>query len=580
MRSRAEGDGMLNRKVLDGFHRAAATLALVACLAVLAACSTDDERPLVLIDVALGTYAVPAETVAIAATAGDIQVASMSVQPNVLGKYGLYLPEGTSGTVTVSVSVLGSGGCVLASGTVLGVPVTPGKKTAPVDVPLVATGDLCLGDAAVPDTAVPGEEVAAPLDTPQADVDRGTGEVAGPADAGADAPLPDAISPDTAPIDAAADQVVVIDGGLDVSVGDGAADAPFAIDAQPDSAEAGPTTMNVLRSCTTYNHSDDTGTYWGILQVVFSPDGQYLVSVGEDARLKVWSVTPTGLLPVDGLVFPGERQNPSAAFSPDGTLLAVGHGYNNDITVYDFAQSVAKGGAVTKWEIPVAVATADRVGTLQFTTDQSHLVALYYGDSMAPTNYLVVWELATTPTNMKQVTYPQGEQPYAVAPGAYPGPTYVASRMLTSVDGGDASIIAVTDITSESRVQATVAGGVDQMIFTHDGKTLVVGVDYTGEFTRWTVGDTSLIRASLPLIAGTSTDGVTNFDVALSLDGKYLGVAVDDGANSVKVLPLAQDEAAVSKVTKYYPWALGFAPSGLALAIGQASEAMVLYCTP
>ena len=354
---------------------------------------------------------------------------------------------------------------------------------------------------------------------------------------------------------------------------------PAARDTGADSAEAGPTAMNVLRSCQTYNHSDSTGTYWGIRQVVFSPDGKYLISVGDDARLKVWSVSTTGLAPVGDLVFSGGRQNPVAAFSPDGQMLAVGHGYDNVITVYDFAQSVATGAVVKKWNIPVAVATASSVAMLQFTTDLGHLVALYDGDLMAPTNYLVVWELATTPTNMKQVTYPAGERPYAVVPGAYPASTYVASTSPATVDGGEASTIAVTDITTESRVHATLPGKVDWMEFTPDGKDLMVGVADTGEVTRWSVG-ASLVRAALPLIAGTAGIGATNFDFAVTVDGKYLGVAADDGANSVKVLPLAQTESPVSKVTKYYPWSLGFAPSGLALAIGLASEAMVHYCTP
>ena len=579
---------MRKRSSFHGLGRGGATLALVASLALLlSACSSDDKRPLVQVNVALGTYAVPVETVAIAATAGEIQLSQMSIPPNANGKYGLYLPDGTSGTVAVHVSVLGSGGCVLATGSVGGVKVTPGETTKPVDVQLTSSGDLCLGDAAAPDTAAPSEEVALPLDTSSSDVDS-AGDVTTPPvdsgpDAGADPRGPDGGASDVPSIDTAVDQAPALDGGADgpadLPIGADAADAPAAPDTLPDSAEAGPTTINVLRSCQTYNHSDSTGTYWTILQVVFSPDGKYLVSVGDDARLKVWSVSATGLAPVGNLIFPGGRQNPVAAFSPDGQMLAVGHGYDNVITVYDFAQSVATGTVVKKWNIPVAVATASSVAMVQFTTNLGHLVALYDGDLMAPTNYLVVWELATTPTNMKQVTYSAGERPYAVVPGAYPGATYVASTSPATVDGGEASTIAVTDITTESRVQAMLPGEVDQMAFTPDGKNLIVGLGDTGEVTRWSVG-ASLVRAALPLIGGTSGTGASNFDFAVTVDGKYLGVAADDGANSVKVLPLAQTESPVSKVTTYYPRSLGFAPSGLALAIGQASEAMVLYCTP
>jgi WD40 repeat protein len=603
MSSRAGGDPMVKRNRLHGFGRVSAAWALAASLVLLSACSSDDKRPLVQIEVLLGAYAVPVETVAIAAAAGDIQLSQMSIPPNANGKYGLYLPDETSGTVTVYVSVLGGGGCVLATGSVAGVKVTPGETTKPVRVDLTPTGDLCLGDAAVPpDTAAPSAEVGADLSPSGVDSagDATPSPVDSGRDAGADAWGPDAGSPEVVALDAGPGDVPVVDVDAahpgeagadrpgDASVGSDAADAPSLPDVQLDSAEAGTTTMNVFRNCASYTHSEltsqDAAADWGVRQVAFSPDGKYLVSVGEDARVKVWNVTATGLSPLaSNLILDGGRQNPVGAFSPDGKYLAIGHGYDVTITVYDFQASVTEGAAVVKWTIPraLAPATAYSINQLQFTTDAGHLVAFYRGDT-GDTNELVLWELATTSTIMKQVTYPNEEHVYAVVPDSYPGPVIVASAAVAQGDAGYQSTVTVTDVIAvpASEVQATVSGEIDQMVFAPDG-SLIVGVVGSGEVSLWAVSGTTLVRQPLPLIPTSTAGGAGCYDLAVTRDGRYLAAAMDDyDSTSVKLVALAQDESTRTKTTEYLPWSVAFAPSGLALAIGERDDGIILYCTP
>ena len=578
---------MLKPSSRHGFRRSRTTMALLACLASLAACSSDDKRPLVRLEVPLGTYAVPVATVSILATDGDTDLASMTRAPDPDARYGLYLPGGTSGTVQIFVSVEGSGGCVLATGGVDGVVVTPGERTDFITVPLSPTGDLCLGeDAGMPDTAVPPEEVGAPLDTSRSDVDAATGEVATPPvdggrDAGVDTQVSDGVSPDVI-------AEVGADGPGDVPIGADAADASSLPDVQPDNAEAGPTTMSVFRNCASYTHSEltsqDAAADWGILQVAFSPDGKYLVSFGEDARVKVWNVTATGLSPLaSDLVFDGGRQNPVGAFSPDGKYLAVAHGYDVAITVYDFTASVQGGAAVSKWTIPrsLAPSTAHSVDRVQFTTDLGHLVAFYRGDT-GETNELVVWELATTPTIMKQVTYPLEERVYAILPDSYPGPVIVASAAVAEGDAGYESTVTVTDVIAipASQAQATLSGEVDLMAFAPDG-SLIVGVVDSGEVSLWAAAGTSLARQPAPLVPESAAGGAGCYDFAVTLDGRYLAAAMDDRDSTfVKLVALAQDEATRTKDTDYLPWSVAFAPSGLALAIGERDFGIVLYCTP
>ena len=81
MSAREPGDTRSKR-----FFRAGHAVALAACLAALSACSSDDRRPLVLVNVTLDSYAVLPESVVIAATAGTTELATMTVSPNAAGR--------------------------------------------------------------------------------------------------------------------------------------------------------------------------------------------------------------------------------------------------------------------------------------------------------------------------------------------------------------------------------------------------------------------------------------------------------------------------------------------------------------
>ena len=70
--------------------------------------------------------------------------------------------------------------------------------------------------------------------------------------------------------------------------------------------------------------------------MAISPDGQYLVSSGEDRRIRLWDLTAGCMI----RELRGHTDTVySLAFSADGTLLTSG-GLDSSVKVWDFGQAV------------------------------------------------------------------------------------------------------------------------------------------------------------------------------------------------------------------------------------------------
>jgi WD40 repeat protein len=118
--------------------------------------------------------------------------------------------------------------------------------------------------------------------------------------------------------------------------------------------------------------------------------------------------------------------------------------------------------------------------------------------------------------------------------------------------------------------------------FSRDGNSLYVGLE-SGEVSLLDITDkTSIARQVPPIIAGSvSSDSFFVNALELSEDGLYLAAtfAQYSGTNSVNLASLAQRQS-VQKIIDHGPYSLAFAPSGLALAIGEMNLGAILYCTP
>jgi hypothetical protein len=566
---------------------------LIAIFAFSGACSSDKAESLLLVNVPLGALPPTASAMSFTVLVDGQQVAQEvhGVAENAEGKYGIYLPSSASGSATVSVVVADASGCVLATGAGGPVSISAGEKSAPVVVTFtLATTPCGTPDGGLPDTSVPSGIDGGPVDVVTGEtstsIDGGpSGSDGAPLDADAGR---DDVPPSDARNDVVGDVAIAVDRPADLPTTDVALPGEVggdidAVDATPDTP---PSTMSVFRNCTEYTHtvtfSDGTIGNWAVLKVIFTPDGKNLVSLGEDGRAKVWSVTPTGLVPdARGLIFTGNFEL-TGALRSDGKYLAIGE-REGTVTIYDLPASIANGAGV-QYEVlpPTDLSVVPwRALPRHFTSDGNHLVVAYSADSSPDPNLVVVWDV-TSKQIVRSVPFDYDEWPMAALPGDYLDPMWIASAVENYGAGGYETIVSIVDIAQASPVktQVTIPGTVDAMAFTPDGSGLAVGMD-SGEVNLWDISDkTKLVPPSAPLVPEVSGLYTDVYALSFTSDGSYLGVAGESSSDSaVKLVSLAQ-KSLIQKTIKYRPISLAFAPGNLALAVGEYNLGVVMYCSP
>ncbi len=587
---------MIDLDLLSRYRRGVAGALFAAVLALLSACGSGDQRPLVLVNVPLGTYAVPGNTVQVTITLDGVQAAQkiLGASDASSGNIGIYLPSGSSGTASVTVVVLDASGCAIATGSGdTSVTARAGKTSGPVSVTLSPSAVSCVPD----DGGVDGK-TSTPADAGVRDGPRGdasTGVDVSPAvpdgppvlvdtqPGHVDAPASDVVSASDTKPDAAGQNPDVPEDGSP-------ADLPASPDLGPDGpVDAPPTTMNIMANCTAYTHAlkDSTGAIedWAVYQVAFSPDGKVLISFGEDGRAKVWNVTATGLSePSSGLVFASTNLSLNGAISQDGNYVAIGD-QNSEVAVFDLPASLQYGAPTKKWSLPVSALSVvtGYPDVMQFTTDGGHLIVAYRAYSQPDANQFVVWDL-TTQTIARHADYAYEDRPMAVLSGSYAGAMWVASAANVTGDAGDyVSTVTLMDVSqaSPAKAQVTVPGYINNMAFSPDGTTLAIAFD-SGEVSLWDItSKSSIARLGNPLIAASTSGSSSAYALAYANDGKYLAAGAGDffGSSMLSLIQV-QQRIALQKPIDYLPFAAAFAPDGLGLAVGERDLGVLLYCRP
>jgi hypothetical protein len=447
----------------------------------------------------------------------------------------------------------------------------PASSTGQLRVTVVASGGSCdyEGDTTVT-IASAGErkEVAVLLEPSTACGTDGGGGSGGSGGVGGTGGFGDG-SPD------AADAGMGGSGGTAGTGGTGGTDGPppdAGMEAGPPDARDGPPVLVAppsLTQCIEYDHNSanhlpcntttGVGT-WAIRSVAFSPDGNFVLSAGEDGRVKVWRVQGKTLVFENRVL--ATNQQAYIAFSPDGQTFAAG----------------SRGGSLEVWNVSnwatrgqLAGVTGDIYG-IAFTPDSQQLVTI---DSDRKLYRHTVSTMAALPvitmTNL----------PYAVAVS----PVATATELWAAVgfSNGQAALYNIKIAAASSPTMFPVApagGAVGAVRFSPDGKLLAAGTSGDSSLRFFGIPLTSMTPIDPPIVTGTADRPVDVADISFSPSGRHVALASGGFA--------AGGHATIWEVTtrgssgKFVPtWiatSVAFSPSGSALAVGEFNCGQVALC--
>ena len=267
----------------------------------------------------------------------------------------------------------------------------------------------------------------------------------------------------------------------------------------------GPSLMN----CTSYIHSLDTDctTNTTVYGVAVSPNGQTVVTGGDDGRAKIWSFNGRTLTASGMAALPSSVAGyGTLAFSPDGSLLAIG--WSDGIDLWN----------TTTWVRIRKLATPGTLYDIGFTPDGQQIMSI---DS---TNLYI--HNITTSTVLHSIAIPEYTWLMAVSPIASAGTTTAAValqngtvRVFTHTATGFVAnpSLLVTDPDPSPSTTRSVR-------FSRDGTWLAAG-NSLGQLFFWRYPLTSTTPSSPIVDVGTPTTSSDVNWLAFSPDNRTIAVA-------------------------------------------------------
>jgi WD40 repeat protein len=337
----------------------------------------------------------------------------------------------------------------------------------------------------------------------------------------------------------------------------------------PDSAppDVPPADPPSLTRCTVYEHAGPctltpTTDGVGVWDVVFSPDGRYLLTGGDDGRVKVWQVTPGGLVD-DNRAFAGGPKNGSVhmAFSADGTRLAVGGG-DGTVAVYEFPKMS---------RLATLMGHPGGINYLAFSADGSRLVSV--------DNALTVklWDLAAA-KEQRTLTLSTDWHSVALSPGGQPASLWLA----VSHDSGRG--FTLMDLAADPVPLIPVDAGMEVygLAFSPDGQELAVGTA-DGKMTLWDASTKTRAVAG-PILwpaSGTPGNAVIATKAVFSGDGRFVAASGSlsmYSAGNIKMATVQPPGLRASTVTDSSAMSLDFSRDGRAIAAGSWRCGKITFC--
>jgi WD40 repeat protein len=519
----------------------AAPLALAACgaLALLAGACGKDKDSLVIVGITAPGELPSATSAEIAVGANHQTFALAGLSATTAVRRGLYVDSKTVGNVSVQATVLAGTPCLIYS------------KSGTVNIPSAgATVEIALALTAV-GPCTPGTDagVDAPTGSGGA-IGGGTGGSTGGGTGGR--------------VDAGAGGAGT---GGRVDAGAGGAGTGGRVDAGAGGAgtggrvDAGTAAGPSLASCVEYNHSattDCTTDDHIVYSVAVSPNGQLVATGGNDHRVKIWSFDGKTLTTPVPHILPGMGGYGMLAFSPDGTMLAVGWSTGIDIW------------STSTWIRQRTLLVADVVYDLAFTPDGAQIMSIDASGNLYAHNIgttAALHTLAIPEQTWYLAVSPASSSPAVVAVATQMGTV----RVFTHTSAGFVAVATQLNVTSTDTHPLSVA-------FSRDGRYVAAGngSGQLGLFAYPVVG----ANPTAPIIdVGTPTLSGDVNGIAFSPDN--LTLAAGGGClPSISTWPIAGTRTNIA--TTFTPtwdvYSITYSPNGKALIAGEHNCGLVMVC--
>jgi hypothetical protein len=510
------------------------SLVLVACaIAETAGCKKEQDS-LILVNVRANTTVsdVTSLTLSAEGTSEVFHISGLSASPQ---PFGLYVPSSVVGIVKVSaVAATGSGTCAGYKGQGTATVDKAGATSDPPTTILMMNADICAPDAGTGGSSATGGTIGSggASATGGATGQGGTFGTGGAASTGG-------------------------------ATGTGGVSGACATTPPPGTPPS-------LACCQEYLHAPVAGTYTGVWGVAFSPDGQWLVTGGDDFEYQLWSFDGHTVTKQKqpGWSTPGGTGYGYVAFSPDGRYVALsGMG---GIGIYD----------VGTWAPETTLSIGGLAIGVGFTPD-GHVVSMD-GSTM----YLHAIGNAQALASVPFVADPNETSGLSVSPVAVSGAVAIAAAQASSAGpvGALFTYIAPATLNGPALVTPTGYSDYDYIYSTAiapNGTSVAFGdVDATVWFASYPTGPVS---PTTGLVVDPSESQLIT-GLAYSQDGNSLAVVGFATASSyvgtitiwslVSRTPIAGYQNQTSE-----PVSVAFSPAGNALVVGEYDNGKFLLCT-
>jgi len=362
-------------------------------------------------------------------------------------------------------------------------------------------------------------------------------------------------------------------GGSGGGVGPGGTGGPAGSGGGGTGGTPPPGTLPSLNTCTEYEHNDPSVTCdttsavgdTGVWSVAFSPNGQFLVTAGDDGRAVVWRFDgrkPT----LEGHVLHGSGYG-IVAFSPDGTQLAYGGA--GEIDLY----------TVATWTLSRTLAVTNTIVDLTYTPDGQQIISADNDGTIGNVySHSALAGGSLSPSHTLAFT---GKIPNAVAVAAGTASGFPVAVATGSSAQGNVGIYALTStgfVGPSNTLAVSTDSGAYTVRISPNGNVLASG-GADGIAYLWPFPISSVTPTAPNIDIGTpfASDDVDM--VAFSPNSSYIAVA-GGFFQSASIWDVAPPRSTLGSYANE-SWdmvSMAFSPSGSAIAGGEYDCGVFLVC--